>query len=66
MSEREFYTILLFVFLGIGVFVFVALFFVSAPYGRHARFGTGKHFRNIQPIERPLFLSFFEHLGVKP
>lgn len=41
MSEREFFPILLFVFLGIGVFVFIALFFVPAPYGRHTRTGWG-------------------------
>jgi 3-oxo-5-alpha-steroid 4-dehydrogenase 1 len=41
MSEREFFPILLFVFLGVGVFVFVVLFVIPAPYGRHTRSGWG-------------------------
>ena len=41
MSEQEFYPILLYAFLGIGVIVFVVLFFIPAPYGRHVRSGWG-------------------------
>jgi 3-oxo-5-alpha-steroid 4-dehydrogenase 1 len=36
------YTILLYGEAGIGVCVFVLLFFISAPYGRHYRAGWGK------------------------
>ena len=65
MSEREFYPVLLFVFLGVGAAVFVILFFVSAPYGRYARPGWGPKMNSKWGwllMETPavlLFLLFF-------
>lgn len=65
MSEREFFPILLFVFLGIGVSTFIVLFFVPAPYGRHARSGWGPKLNSKWGwllMEAPavlLFLLFF-------
>lgn len=41
MSEITFFHGLLYVFLGLGAIVFVALFFTVAPYGRHRRQGWG-------------------------
>ena len=41
MSELNIFRILLYVFIGLGGVVFILLFFVSAPYGRHARSGWG-------------------------
>jgi len=41
MTEREFYFILLYAFAGLAAAVFIALLFIAAPYGRHARPGGG-------------------------
>ncbi len=44
MSERAVYDIVCLSFLGAGAAVFVALFFIAAPYGRHFRGGWGPKF----------------------
>lgn len=65
MSEKEFFPILLFCFSGIGVAIFVVLFFVPAPYGRHSRSGWGPRMNSRWGwlvMEAPavlLFLLFF-------
>ena len=41
MSEPTFYAALLYGWLGLAVVTFASLFFVTAPYGRHARSGWG-------------------------
>ncbi len=41
MSEIAFFHGLLWAFVGLGAVVFVALFFIDAPYGRHRRAGWG-------------------------
>lgn len=41
MTEESFFNILLWCGVAIAVFVFVSLFFVVAPYGRHVRAGWG-------------------------
>jgi protein-S-isoprenylcysteine O-methyltransferase Ste14 len=41
VSEISFFHGLLGVFVGLGALVFVALFFIDAPYGRHRRRGWG-------------------------
>ncbi len=41
MGEYTLYWAMLIAFAGIALVIFVALFFVSAPYGRHARAGFG-------------------------
>lgn len=41
MLEQSFFNALLVVWFGLGVVIFVLLFFVAAPYGRHFRGGWG-------------------------
>jgi hypothetical protein len=41
LSEHTFFNILLVAWAGLGLVIFIALFFVAAPYGRHARRGWG-------------------------
>jgi hypothetical protein len=40
-TEAEFFRVFVWVWLAIAASVFVSLFFISAPYGRHARAGWG-------------------------
>ena len=41
MTERAFFDILVYGWFGLAAVVFVLLFFISAPYGRHSRAGWG-------------------------
>ena len=41
MSERALFDILVYSWFGLAACVFVVLFFISAPYGRHTRSGWG-------------------------
>ena len=41
MSGAQFYDVAILIWLGVGALTFPALFFISAPYGRHARRGWG-------------------------
>jgi 3-oxo-5-alpha-steroid 4-dehydrogenase 1 len=65
MSEAEFFPILLGCFFGIGASIFVVLFFIPAPYGRHTRSGWGPKMNSKWgwlAMEAPaavLFLLFF-------
>ena len=65
MNEWQFYNILLLVFGGMAVAIFILLFFVSAPYGRHSRSGWGPRISNRLGwflMEAPasiLFLFYF-------
>jgi len=65
MNENEFFPILMFCFLGIGASISVVLFFIPAPYGRHARSGWGPRLNSRWgwlAMEAPaalLFLLFF-------
>jgi protein-S-isoprenylcysteine O-methyltransferase Ste14 len=46
MSEAAFHTALAWAVIASGVVVFVSLFFITAPYGRHARAGWGPEMSN--------------------
>jgi 3-oxo-5-alpha-steroid 4-dehydrogenase 1 len=65
LNEIEFFRILLFGFAGVGAVIFVALFFISAPYGRYVRKGWGPRLNSRWGwllMEAPaalLFLFFF-------
>lgn len=41
MTERQFYDVLLLAWFALAVAVFIILFFIAAPYGRHSRQGWG-------------------------
>ncbi len=67
MNEPQFYNILLGVFGGMAICVFVALFFVSAPYGRHSRSGWGPRIDNRWGwflMEAPASILFFFYVFV--
>ena len=68
MSEREIYDGVLWGFAGIAATVFVLLFFVTAPYGRHARKGWGPTLSNLagwilMEIPAPLGMAAWFVLG---
>jgi protein-S-isoprenylcysteine O-methyltransferase Ste14 len=46
INDETFYNYLLMISFGLAVIVFIALFFLSAPYGRHVRKGWGPSVRN--------------------
>jgi 3-oxo-5-alpha-steroid 4-dehydrogenase 1 len=62
MTEWQFYNVLLFLFGGMAAVVFILLFFVSAPYGRHCRLGWGPRISNRLSwllMEAPASILFF-------
>jgi hypothetical protein len=62
MSELQFFHILLCVFGATAVGVFILLFFMSAPYGRHSRSGWGPRISNRLGwllMETPASIVFF-------
>lgn len=65
MNERVFYNSLLIVSFAIALIVFIVLFFISAPYGRHLRKGWGLTISNklawiVMEAPSPmLFAAFF-------
>lgn len=61
MNERTFFDILLISWFALAFVVFIILFFVSAPYGRHARHGWGPTVNNKLgwiTMEAPALLIF--------
>ena len=46
MSEEKFYRIILYAWIGIALAVMAVLYFIAAPYGRHARKGWGVEIRS--------------------
>src|SRR4030042_4806345 len=46
MNERTFYNCLLMVWFVLALLIFITLFYVVAPYGRHARKGWGPAVNN--------------------
>lgn len=61
MSEMTFHTALAWAVMAVGAIVFVSLFFVTAPYGRHARAGWGPTVSNRLGwlvMESPAALAF--------
>ena len=61
MTEATFHTALAWAVLAVGAIVFVSLFFVNAPYGRHVRGGWGPTLSNRLGwiiMESPAALAF--------
>ncbi len=68
MSERTFFDILLASWFVLALFIFITLFFVSAPYGRHTRRGWGPAINNrlgwvIMEAPAPIVFCIFSALG---
>ncbi len=65
MNTSTVYSIILWTFLGMGAIVFISLFFVTAPYGRHKRKGWGPELNNragwiiMESVSPIVFLLFF-------
>ena len=65
MIESQIYPIVLWGFMGVAVITFISLFFITAPYGRHAKKGWGPLLPNKAAwviMEAPaslLFLLYF-------
>ena len=62
MTEYNIYTIVLYAFLGVAVITSISLFFITAPYGRHAKKGWGPLINNTAAwlvMEAPASLLFF-------
>ena len=71
MKLLDVYNYIIFPWLGLGIFTFFILFFVTAPYGRHNKkmglMMSGKWGWIIQEIISPLtfvyfFIIFIQHL----
>jgi protein-S-isoprenylcysteine O-methyltransferase Ste14 len=61
MSEAAFHSALTFAVIAAGALVFVSLFFITAPYGRHSRTGWGPSMSNRLGwiiMESPAALAF--------
>ncbi len=65
MNTGTVYSIILWTFLGVGTIVFISLFFITAPYGRHKRKGWGPELNNragwiiMESVSPIVFLLFF-------
>lgn len=62
MTEYQFYRIILAGFMIVAVVTFISLFFITAPYGRHAKKGWGPLIPNTAAwiiMEAPASLLFF-------
>lgn len=62
MSEASLHTALAYGVIGVGAIVFTSLFFITAPYGRHARAGWGPMLSNRLCwiiMESPAAIAFF-------
>ena len=65
MSEYTFFQIILGISFVVALGIFVTLFFIPAPYGRHARAGWGPHLPNwlgwllMESVSAVVFLLMF-------
>ena len=63
MNLENIYNIIIFPWIGLGVFAFVLLFFITAPYGRHSKkiglMMSGKWGWIIQEIISPICFGYF-------
>jgi len=68
MNERTFFDILLISWFALALVMFIVLFFISAPYGRHTRRGWGSTVNNklgwiIMEAPAPIVFCVFFALG---
>lgn len=71
MSELTIYYIIFFSFLALGVVTFIALFFITAPYGRYIKKGWGPMINNrlgwiIQEAPASLMIFFYFFIDSNP